>query len=248
MKRHREMSHSLPSFMADNLRVYVVHYTRFVERRAHMERVLQEHGLDQFQVRWITEHDREELLKEYEEGKWGDPKKIAASSVSLILKHLLVYRLAAQSPECWHLILEDDVLVKPELLVSLERCLRALPKDWELFFIGVGCNLHVPWWRRRPGKRVYFRGWKPWWRAGGGTSRCTEAYLVNPSFAARLLETRFAKPPFASPIDWLLAEAGYEMHIRSYWAEPPLMSQGAFESWTKNPLINTLIKRREKAE
>ncbi len=242
------MSHSTPLLTKDNLRVYVVHYTRFTERREHMEHLLKEHGLDEFPVRWISEYDREELLKDFEEGKLGDPKKIAAASISLIKKHLLVYKLAAQEPNCWHLVLEDDVLVQPGFLPALARCLADLPEAWEMFFIGEGCTLHIPWWRRRSGKRVYFRGWKPWWRAGGGTSRCTEAYLVNPVFAARLLETSFTKPPFASPIDWLLAEAGYEMHIRSYWAEPPLISQGAFESWTKNPLINTLIERREKAE
>lgn len=226
-----------------NLRIWVVHYTPFTERRAHMEALLREHGLDRFPVTWVLKHDREELLKAWQRGEWGDPSQIAASSVSLILKHLEVYRQVALEPECLHLVLEDDVRVpRPGLLAGIEHCLRELPEDWELLFIGEGCNLHVPWWRRRPGKKVYFRGWKPWWRAGGGTSRCTEAYLVNPTFAARLLTTRFAQPPFNRPIDWLLAEAGYEMHIRSYWAEPPLMTQGAFESWTKDAHLNTLLK------
>lgn len=226
-----------------NLRVHVAHYTPLTERRAHMESLLRVHGLDRFPVNWMLEHDREALLADFQAGKYGDTSKIAAASVSLILKHLAIYRVVSRESEKWHLVLEDDLLVKSaSLLADLETCLAELPADWELLFIGKGCNLHVPWWRRRPGKRVYFRGWKPWWWAGGGTSRCTEAYLVNPSFAKRFLASRFAHPPFDCPIDWLLAKAGYELHIRSYWVEPPLIGQGAFESWTKNPHLNELLK------
>lgn len=223
----------------ENLRVYVIHYTPFVERRAHMETILRAHGLDRFRVRWISEHDREEILEDYQAGKYGDPTKIAASSVSLILKHLAVYQMAAADPEGLHLVLEDDILVKPGLLDSMDARLQELPEDWELFFIGEGCNLHVPWWRRRAGKRVYFRGWKPWIRGGAGTSRCTEAYFVRPDFARRFLASKFAKWPWGdTAIDWLLAEAGHDLHIRSYWAEPPLITQGAFASWQLDPKLN----------
>jgi hypothetical protein len=175
----RQVKDSAPSkagcLRPANLRIWVVHYTPFTERRAHMEALLREHGLDGFPVTWVLQHDREELLEAWQRGEWGDPSQIAASSVSLILKHLEVYRQVARMPECLHLILEDDVLIpRPGVLADLEHCLKELPEDWELLFIGEGCHLHVPWWRRRPGKKVYFRGWKPWWRAGGGTSRCTE--------------------------------------------------------------------------
>ncbi|MBX7209078.1 MAG: hypothetical protein K1X78_12245 [Verrucomicrobiaceae bacterium] len=226
----------------ENLRIHVVHYSPFVERRAHMELVLREHGFDGFPVDWMLQHDREALLDEWSRGEWGDPGVIAASSVSLILKHIEVWRLVAREPERMHLVLEDDILVKPGLIADLECCLTQLPQDWEMLFVGEGCGLHVPWWRRRPGRRVYFRGWKPWFRAGGGTSRCTEAYFIEPGLAARLSASRFARPPFTCPIDWLLCEAGREMHIRSYWAEPPLITQGAFESWTKNPALNPQVK------
>ena len=226
----------------ENFRLHVVHYTPFTERRAHMEKLLLENGLDRFPVSWMLDHDREALLEAFHRGEWGDPDHIAASSVSLILKHLAVYQRIADEPERWHLVIEDDLLTRPHFILNMQRCLAQLPEDWELLFIGEGCGLQVPWWRRRPGKRVYFRGWKPWWRAGGGTSRCTEAYFVAPSFAQRLSTSRFARPPFDCPIDWHLAKAGYEMHIRSYWAEPPLAGQGAFESWTKNPHLNELLK------
>lgn len=227
----------------DNLRIHVAHYSHFTERRAHMESLIRKHGLDRFRVQWMLLHDREAIWDDFQNGRYGDTSRIAASSLSLILKHLAIYHAAAVEDEKWHLVLEDDLLIKStDFLADLQKCLFELPDDWELLFIGEGCDLHVPWWRRRLGKRVYFRGWKPWWRAGGGTSRCTEAYLVNPSFAKRFIVSRFAHPPFDCPIDWLLAKAGYDMHIRSYWAEPPLAGQGAFESWTKNPHLNELLK------
>lgn len=226
---------------SEGLTIYVIHYTRFTERRAHMEALLRNSGLDQFPIRWVTEHDREELLNSHAEGKWCDPGKLAAGSVSLILKHLLAYQLITVKPQGWHLILEDDILIQPESLKKMYAMVQKLPSNWELFFIGLGCQLHVPWWKRRPGKEVYFRGWKKWWRGGGGCSRCTEAYFINPTFANRLLASRFAHPPFDTAIDWLLNKAGWEMRIHSYWAEPPVITQGAFVSWTKDPSVNELL-------
>lgn len=229
----------------DNLRVHVIHYTRLTERRQHMEQVLREHELDRFPVSWVTAHDREEVLAggTYERGEWGDPQVIAAGSVSLILKHLEVYRAVVVEPNAWHLILEDDVLIHPGFLPALERCLAELPADWDLCFVGQGCDLHVPWWLRRTGRRVYWRGWKRgllW--GGGGCSRCTEAYLIHPRCAERILGSQFARPPFDRPIDWHLNAAGAALQIHSYWAEPPLVTQGAFESWMKDPHLNPAVK------
>jgi hypothetical protein len=233
---------------AENLRVYVVHYTQLAERRAHSEQILAETGLDAFQVRWVTEWDREAVLEggRYDRGEWGEPRKIAAGSISLILKHVSAWESVMAEPNCWHLILEDDLLVPPwsgrSWIADLEQILNQLPADnWDLVFVGLGCDLHVPWWKRlgKVGARVYWRGWRPqriW--GGGGCSRCTEAYLIHPAFARRLLDSHWSKAPFDRPIDWLLNGAGVEFKARSYWAEPPLVTQGAFESWTKDRNLN----------
>jgi hypothetical protein len=240
----RDVSVSGSEAKSFRLEVQVIHYTKLEERRPHVERVLLETGLDGFPVRWVTEWDQEAVRAggRYDEGGWGDPTGIAAGSVSLILKHVEAWKrvVARAEPGLWHLILEDDVLVpEPERLVAdLEAVTRELPEGgWDLLFVGLGCGLHVPWWRRlvSPGKRVFWRGWtKGWLWGGGGCSRCTEAYLIHPAFAKRLLESRFSKPPFGLPIDWLLNEAGEEMKARSFWVEPPFVRQGAFESWTKD--------------
>lgn len=235
------MEKSALTLTPENLRVHVIHYTPLTERRAHMERILREHKLDLFPVTWMTAHDREEVLAggAYARGEWGDPDVIAASAVSVILKHLAVYRAVVSEPNAWHLILEDDVLIRPGFLNDLEGCLTELPEKWDLCFVGLGCDQHVPWWLRRAGKRMYWRGWKRGLLWGeGGCSRCMEAYLIHPDCAKRLLSSRFAQPPFHRPIDWHLNAAGKALQIRSYWAEPPLVTQGAFESWTKDRTLN----------
>jgi hypothetical protein len=204
-----------------------------------MEQELLRRGLDKLPHHWVLEHDREAILPAYERGELGNTADIAASSVSLILKHLAVYREVVAEPQKLHLILEDDVRLQEGFLPALEQVLLELPEQWDLFFLGLGCDLHVPWWHRRPGRRVYYRGYKKgflW--GGGGCSRCTEGYLIHPDFAHRLLESDFAQPPFSCPIDWHLNAAGAVLKARSYWAQPPLLVQGVFESWRKNPLLN----------
>jgi hypothetical protein len=179
----------------------------------------------------MLDQDREAILSEYQEGLLGDPAQVSASSVSLILKHLAIYGLVIQEADRPHLILEDDVLLAPSFFEKLAADVEQLPTEWDLFFVGLGCDLHVPFWRRRPGKRVYWRGWKPqrYW-GGGGCSRCTEAYLIHPDFARRLLHSPFGVPPFSAPIDWHLNHAGVVLKARSYWLEPALVRQRAFES------------------
>lgn len=219
----------------DNLRVHVAHYTRFVERRIHLENQLALSGLVAFEPGWIEEFDREEILTEYEKGVYGNPSVINASVVSVILKHLRAFKAAAESEVPYHLVLEDDVVIPRDFLGSLMVSLRQMPDDWEILFVGDGCNLRIPFWRRRTGKDVYFRGWKKTWWGGAGTARCAAAYVIRPGFARRFLENPKSRPPFGdTAIDWLMAEVGYELKIRSYWSEPPLIRQGAFESWTKD--------------
>ena len=229
--------------MLEPLRVQVIHWTSLVERRAHVERVLEETGLARHAaVRWVTEWDQEAVRAEgaFEAGHWGDLARIRAGSVSLILKHVAAWRQVATTsePGGWHLILEDDVLVPraEAFLEDLKRVMNELPDSgWDLIFIGLGCDLHVPWWRRRRGRRVHWRGWRRGWIwGGGGCSRCTEAYLIHPDFARRLVASCWVEPPFEQPIDWLLNEAGQALKARSFWAEPPLVTQGAFESWEKD--------------
>ena len=194
-----------------------------------MERMLKKHGLDRFRPRWMTSHDKEEILAGYEDGQWGDTRLIAPGSVSLTLKHLATYREVLREPDRWHLILEDDVIIRPKFVEELMHCIRELPSAWDLLFVGLGCNLHVPWWVRRDTRRVYRRGYKQGWLwGGGGCSRCTEAYLIHPEFAGEFLASDFAKPPFNEPIDWHLNSAGKALGAESYWAEPPLVTQGAF--------------------
>lgn len=222
------------------LNVHLIHYTPLAERRAHMERVLTEAGVDCFPMRWVTEHDREEIEARHGAGAFGDPKFFGASFVSVILKHLDAFQRVAESTVPFHLVLEDDVFIEGRWKGKLERMLWAMPEDWEILFVGDGCDLHIPFWRRiltggrlRSGG-VYFRGWERRWWGGGGISRCGAGYVIRPESARRFLRSEHAWPPFEVPIDWLMNRVGAALKFRSYWAEPPLVRQGAFESWTKD--------------
>ena len=64
-------------------------------------------------------------------------------------------------------------------------------------------------------------------------SRCAAGYVIRPESARRFLKSSHIHPPFEVAIDWMMNRVGEELKFRSYWAEPPLVTQGAFESWTK---------------
>lgn len=222
----------------ENLSIYIIHYSPFKGRRNHMEKAISEHGLGHFPVRWITEYDREDIAEAHRQGTYCDPGILNASHISVILKHFECYKTISGNPSPYHLILEDDVFLTSGFIDRLSVVLRELPLDWKMFFVGGGHNLHIPFWQRRPGQRVYPREPRAVPFAGAGISRCAEAYLINPNFASTFLKSHKATPPFTRSIDWIINEVGEELKISSHWAEPPLARQGAFESWTKNPSLN----------
>ena len=224
---------------AENFRVYVVHYTPFVERRRHLEAQLRNSGLDQFPLEWITEFDREEIANDHAIGKYCDPARFNASLVSVILKHLEAIRRISADTVPYHLVIEDDIFIPDDAISRINRCISELPQGWEMFFAGDGCNLHIPFWRRRLGKMVHLRGYRATWWGGGGMARCGAGYMVEPSFAFRFLGSRHAQAPFHTAIDWLMNEVGQDLKVQCYWAEPPVVCQGAFPSWTKNKRLNS---------
>ncbi len=217
--------------------VWVVHHSPLAERRAHLEVEMKASGLDAWSPVWLLEHDRESIPIRVREEAIRPP--LNAGHLSVILKHLEVFRRAAESGAPFHLVLEDDVVIDREWQARLARMVAALPENWEILYVGDGCGLHVPWWCRLlagHGTRtagVYFRGWQSTWWGGGGMSRCAAGYVIRPESARRFLASRQTKPPYEVTIDWLMNRVGAELRMRAYWAEPPLFRQGTFLSWTQ---------------
>jgi glycosyl transferase, family 25 len=230
------------SLTFDQIQIHLIHYTPMLQRRDHMREVLSQAEILEAQVNWLTDWDREAIMPTYLKGFYGDPNQLQASHVSVILKHLAVFAQAADSAVPYHLVIEDDIYLEKPFQEKLLEQISQLPKNWEMLFVGDGCDLHIPFWRRRWGKQVYLREPQARWWGGGGISRCAAGYLIHPASARRFLSSQHAQAPFTVPIDWLMNRVGSDLNVRTYWSEPPLVKQGAFDSWTKDRKLNPIAK------
>jgi GR25 family glycosyltransferase involved in LPS biosynthesis len=74
--------------------------------------------------------------------------------MSLHLKHNYVYNIIAENYER-ALIFEDDVILCDNFIDKLNNYITQLPEDYDMLFIGDGCNLHIEKHKLIPNKNIY---------------------------------------------------------------------------------------------
>lgn len=209
-------------------KIYVTHYTPLMDRKIKLAKDLAD--LD-MQVQWFeqepSEADIQELhsntdalwKKKTQDLDYGGPipwKYLTKSEISLAYKHIKVYEDMIENGVNTALVLEDDVVFEDDFINKFNFNLMATPHDWDMIFIGSGCDLRIAPHRRENGKVAYL---KP-----HPASKCTDSYLIKQSAADKLYKTIF---PFTMPIDF---ELNYQMSLHNmhvYWWEPPLIRQGS---------------------
>jgi len=215
------------------MKVFVIHYTKLVERREHIKKQLARYNFD---VEFITEYDKENFSKNdlalFNEGI------LSMSEMSTIRKHLACYEKICNEDLDYALILEDDATLETDFENKLARYIEQLPALWDFCFIGSGCDLHVPdriIQKSPPGTNIfrksnYYSSW-----GGSGATRCADSYIVSKRAAFKILDY-LDKPDYkiSKEQDHLLNEIALFKLLVTYWAEPTLVRQesdrGKFQS------------------
>jgi GR25 family glycosyltransferase involved in LPS biosynthesis len=209
--------------------VYVVHYTKLIERRNVIEKQFKDISKN---LIFIEDFDAEEITDEIL-SEWYQPSEeqwyqrntlwsrrglpttpfriINMAEVSCTIKHIKAMELIAENGDGF--IIEDDVLLKDNFLENFNKAIDELPEDWDVIMVGAGCNLHVP---SVAGKIFY--------KVNDPATRCLDSYLVSQKAAQKLLKTI---KPFQTISDWELAWQIYFNNLTTYWLEPSLCVQGS---------------------
>jgi len=202
------------------MKIYVLHYTKLEERKPHMIDELQKQKLTKYE--FIEVYDKEDLTEA--DKALFDPK-LKLTAVSLNLKHFHAYRqIAAGGPA---LIFEDDVILSDSFTAKITDYVAELPEDYDLLFIGDGCNLHMDPRQITPEKRIYEKTLHPTVWGGNGASRSTDSYLVSQKCAQKLCEYVERPHKINATIGWWLNEAARHYKLKVYWAEPTIVTQGS---------------------
>jgi len=202
------------------MKIFVLHCSKLADRKNHIIEQFSKQNID---FEFIEKYDKDDIESE----SAFYTKNYKRSTMSLHLKHLYVYKLLAEGTDS-ALILEDDVILCENFMETLNKYLTQLPADFDMLFLGDGCNLHIEKEKLVPDKYVYEKGLYPTSWGGDGASRCSDSYIISNQCAKKMFAyVKKLTKPISLPIDWWINEAARGNNLKVYWAEPTIVSQGS---------------------
>lgn len=217
-------------------KIYIIHYKKAVERKQYLDSVLP--GLDiPFEYRSFydrdspellndiffdqsieNKHKRNNILREYqksiEEGmplEWGERGRAYRA---VTLEHYKTYEYVIKDTNFNNiLVLEDDVRFYDNFSDLLNSFLQVLPLDYDVCYIGSGCNLQLPYKTDKILDRhpFYF-------------SKCSDSYIISRNALQKIVKTAL---PFFGAIDWELNYLQALNKLNVYWTTVPALYQGS---------------------
>ena len=225
-------------------KIYVVHYTKLVERLTKLIPTLNASGVD-YEI--ITKWDKEDITSDnivslFDSNKENFEKKISAlwdgnvhkyrhlnmPEISCTLKHFEAIRKVAEECPNFGLIVEDDVIFDQNFAVNFIQKLQDTPDDWDAVFMGIGCGLSFVTSKLKQEDHV--KGGV--FRASHPATNCAEAYMLKPSMAKKIYDGL----PFSLVSDWEIAYQLYKNNANVYWWFPALATQGSKNGMFKSEL------------
>lgn len=223
--------------MIENLKVFVVHYSKLRYRRRSLEKKLKEFGFD---YEFVTRYDKEDLTdkvlesvyiddkKEYDTktcGLWSGSsssyRKLSLAEISCTLKHFECLRLASLEKGI-SLIIEDDCVFFEGFENNLASILKESSGiDWDSIFLGLGCGRDFQQYilKNRSKKLT-----NQLYQIGHPATNCAESYLIKPDSARKIVNDCY---PFSMISDWELAYLFSKNNMRVLWSVPSLCWQGS---------------------
>lgn len=206
------------------MKIFVIHYKKLVDRKIHLLNQLKKYNITNYE---FIEIDRDELTIEHMNQFEGTQRSNKAG-MAISLSHYYAYKEISEKYDN-ALILEDDVILSDNFMDSLSKYLTELPEDYDMLFIGDGCNFHIENNRVVPGKYIYERGVHPTNWGGNGATRCCDSYLVNKKCANKMTESvsNLNNKISECGIDWWINNNARYHQFKVYWAEPTIVTQGS---------------------
>lgn len=225
---------------AHYMKIYILHWNKLIERKENITKELKKEGLtgefiENYTVQEI--HSDKKLSKVF--GGMG-------GTASIFMKQMHALKLISENHD-YALILEDDVFLCSDFKKRLNDYIKQLPDDWDMFFIGDGCNLHIPDEYLKNDTNVYLKGNQDkefprsisQLQGGKGATRCLDAYLVKNSAAKKIVEA-FEKVENIrnTPCDWWMNNIIRHYNFKVYWCEPTIATQGSQNKTYSSSLHN----------
>jgi GR25 family glycosyltransferase involved in LPS biosynthesis len=204
------------------MKIFVIHYKNLLERRKNMVMQLIVNDLE---AEFVTQYDRD-LISENDKQRFTSG--YCNFDKAITLSHLYCYKEISEKYD-YALILEDDAIFNNQFHKTLNYYISQLPSDWDMLFIGDGCNLHIPSYIIQSHKgNIFKKCLEPTVWGGNGATRCADSYLISKKCSSIIInEINNPSYVFDHAIDWWLNNICRKFKFNVYWAEPTLVTQGS---------------------
>ena len=207
-------------------KIYIAHYLPLFERKQNILNQLNTHSLN---AEWVVDEPDDSSIaiisntdmwdikfSEMQNKNYCPKRQLRKSEISLEYKHIKIYENIIKNDIKSALVLEDDVILDKNFSNNFNLFLSMTPKDWDMIFIGSGCDLTVPPSERKSGVIAY--------KKDHPASKCTDSYIIKKSAAQKIINTIL---PFTFPIDFELNYQMFKHNMNVYWWEPSIVKQGS---------------------
>lgn len=203
------------------MKIYIVHYDKLIERKKNMIEQLNKYNFD---YEFISNYGKENLTQ-------NDKKKfknLSDGEISVCLHHIECFKKIFDSEEYdYALIFEDDVILDEHFDSYLNKYINDLPENWDMLFIGDGCNMHINSELLVKDKFIYKHN----------TTRCLDSYLITKKCCKIILEKMQQQNyTIIKPADHWLNHVIRNNNFSIYWAEPTIVTQGSEKGVYKSSL------------
>jgi GR25 family glycosyltransferase involved in LPS biosynthesis len=211
--------------------IYIMHYTKLVDRQESMESQLRNMLFyNFFNIHWVDQFDRENITQEMIDNNYEYNPEILERSLTLPeIANCIAHIHIVENVKNIGLVLEDDTIFKPDFVHHLYTILKNLPENWEIICLGGPTEEGDPPNNTIPGsirnefesnEIVYV---KPYSRA----IQTMSCFLINDKGKNKLLSSRYFKPKFSGPIDYIAWFAAMENSLELYWVQPWISYEGS---------------------
>ena len=205
------------------MKIFVLHYSKLTERKQSLLQQFAKYNITDFE--FIEKYDKDlDLLNDVDNILFEE--NFRPSMMSLMLKHFYVYKEIAEKYK-YGLILEDDAILSDDFPEKLIKYMTQLHSDFDMLFLGNGCNLHIEPYKIKPNQYIYPKCIYPTQWGGMGATRCTDSYIVSKQCAIKICNyLNNLTYKINEPSDWWLNRACRDNNLSVYWAEPIIVTQG----------------------
>ena len=218
----------------NNFLIYIVHYDILVDRKINLIKQFNENNISENKYIFITNYKRDNIS--LTDLQLFENNSVSPGSIAITLSHLSCYSRLVSNNDKYCLIFEDDVIFNNNFNEKLNNYISQLPEDFDMCFIGDGCNLHIPTYIiKNSNTNIFLKDNEPSLWGGDGATRCTDSYLISNKCADKILSyISTMDKKINKNIDWWLNDIIRLLNFKVYWTEPTIVTQG-----TQNGLYTT---------